>query len=204
MRNPRHDNAPRTRWKNAVMGEIQDITLDLLGTYINATNATSQLQNVDPLQEEDGRITEWSQFRLNTYQGIQSVGTMVPQGLYVKWDITGRDPSGWKLLGILYNDIYYESLAEFRAAWEKPDFVRLPKTENGQYAMLNQTGDALPYDLETPPVQVQTQKRWTVDEEQKFVQWMDFSFYIAFNKVCFSFSSALGILLILLPIRILV
>lgn len=48
--------------------------------------------------------------------------------------------------------------------------------------MMNRTGELLPYDTFPPPIQVQTQNRFTVDKEQKYVKWMDFEFYIGFNK----------------------
>ncbi|EAU83093.2 copper amine oxidase [Coprinopsis cinerea okayama7 len=181
--NYRHDNSVRSKWKAQLCEEIQDITLDLLGTYINTTSATSGLQSIDPLWEEDGRIIEWAQFRLAPKDvGVHSVETLVPQGLYLKLDITGRDPAGWKLLGIYYGGIFYESAAAFRAAWEKSDFVRTEKTFVTQSMMTNRTGEILPYDYEAPPAQFQTQKRWTVDKENKYVKWMDFEFYIGFNK----------------------
>lgn len=64
----------------------------------------------------------------------------------------------------------------------KPDFFRTEKTFVTQSMMTNRTGDALPYDIEALLVQVQIQKCWTVDKEQKYVKWMDFEFYIDFNK----------------------
>lgn len=102
--NFRHDNSLRSVWKSQLCEGLQDITLDLLGTvssplflgritsylklthqYINTTSATSALQAIDPLWEEDGRIIEWSQFRLNPDNvGIHSVSTLVPQGFYLK------------------------------------------------------------------------------------------------------------------------
>ena len=102
--NFRHDNSLRAAWKAEHCEGIQDITLDLLGTvsspcfrdsppqtypytsqYINTTSATSALQAIDPLWEEDGRIIEWSQFRLNPDNvGVHSVSTLVPQGFYLK------------------------------------------------------------------------------------------------------------------------
>jgi hypothetical protein len=32
-------------------------------------------------------------------------------------DQTGRDPSGWSLVGIYWDNIFYNSLASFREAW---------------------------------------------------------------------------------------
>lgn len=93
----------------------------------------------------------------------------------MKFDITGRVPANWKLLGILYNDIYYNSsdpVAEFRAAWEKPDFVKLPKAEDGDWAWTGQKGSKFELDHLDPPVQVQSEKRWKVDKDARYVEWM--------------------------------
>ncbi|TFK22683.1 copper amine oxidase [Coprinopsis marcescibilis] len=181
--NFRHDNSVRNVWKKQICEDMQDITLDLLGSYINTTSATSALQSIDPLWEEDGRIIDWAQFRLNPNNvGVHSVSTLVPQGFYLKLDITGRDPAGWKLLGIYYGGVYYDSVDDLRTAMNKPDFVRTEKTLVTQSMMTNRTGDALPYDTEAPPIQYQNQKRWTVDKTENYVKWMDFEFYWGFNK----------------------
>ncbi|TEB24011.1 copper amine oxidase [Coprinellus micaceus] len=181
--NFRHDNSLRSVWKSQLCEGLQDITLDLLGTYINTTSATSALQAIDPLWEEDGRIIEWSQFRLNPDNvGIHSVSTLVPQGFYLKLDITGRDPAAWKLLGLYYAGVYYETADDLRAAMAKADFVRTEKVVVTQSLMTNRTGTPLPYDDEAPPVAYQSQKRWSVDKDQKYVKWMDFEFYWGFNK----------------------
>lgn len=42
--------------------------------------------------------------------------TLLPQGLYIQANITGRDKSKWGLIGILYGDEYYTSVDEFLAA----------------------------------------------------------------------------------------
>ncbi|KAF9035120.1 copper amine oxidase [Panaeolus papilionaceus] len=137
-----------------------DITHDLLCTYINTTSTTSSLRSIDPPWEEDGRIIEWAQYRL----APNNIG--IPPS-FLRGYITGRDPAGWKLLGIYSGGVFYESTEEFREAWKKPDFFRTEKTFVTQSMMTNRTGDALPYDIEAPLVQVQIQKCWTVDKEQK-------------------------------------
>lgn len=164
------------------------------------------MQAIDPLQKEDGRVIQWVQWRIASKHEYYTPNTLLPQGLYMKFDITGREyvsqllhskayllttfhhgysPAGWKLLAILYNNIMYESsdpVAEFRAAWEKPDFVKLPKTVEGEWAYTGPQGDALPYDTESPPIAVQETKRWTVDKDARYFKWMDFSFYMGFSR----------------------
>ncbi|KAJ3540677.1 hypothetical protein NMY22_g4201 [Coprinellus aureogranulatus] len=182
--NYRHDDEARDKWKAEICEQFQDITIDLLGTYINTTGATSLLQGIDPLWwEPDGRVIEWVQFRrIASNIGSYSVGTLVPQGLYLKMDITGRDSAGWKLLGLYYAGVLYDSVDALRAAMAEPGFVRTEQAVVTQSMFTNRTGDPLPHDEEAPPIQYQRQKRWSLDKEEKYVKWMDFEFYWGFNN----------------------
>lgn len=82
----------------------------------------------------------------------------------------------------MYNSIIYSSVEEFRAAWESPAFVRLAKAIDGPWTGSARSGEELPYDTEPAPVMVETHKRYAVDEESRYIQWMDFSFYMGFSR----------------------
>ncbi|KAI5797340.1 copper amine oxidase [Peziza echinospora] len=178
------DSSAISKWRQSLGAKMQDITLDLLGTVLNgSTTDTSALQSIDPLQKEGDRIIQWVQFRgVADKKKHYSTSTLLPQGLYLKLDITGRVAADWKLKAILYNNIMYKSIEEFREATKKPEFVRLAKTVEGDWARTVKQGAALPLDELPPPLSVQAHKRWTVDKKDKYVTWMDFSFYIAFNR----------------------
>ncbi|TGZ78443.1 copper amine oxidase [Ascodesmis nigricans] len=180
------DSREVNKFRAAIGKSIEDITLDILGTkHTGSSDDTSGLQAIDPLQKEDGRVIQWVQWRISSKHEFYTPNTLLPQGLYMKFDITGRDPNGWKLLAILYNNIMYEGsdpVAEFRAAWEKPDFVKLAKTIEADWAYTGPAGDVLPYDTLSPPIAIQEHKRWTVDKDSRFFQWMDFSFYLGFSR----------------------
>jgi primary-amine oxidase len=105
--------------------------------------------------------------------------TLLPQGLYLKTDITGRDPSKWSLEGILYGDEYYTSVDEFRNATKAEGFVKLIPNYPGDWIATDQKGKVLPLEEEAPPMYVQPSgQRFKVDEEEKYIEWMDFSFYL--------------------------
>lgn len=105
------------------------------------------------------------------------------QGLFFKWDGTGRDPSGWGVIGWLYNDVYYPSTEEFRAAWEAGKIEKATPNMGGDWVTTDKTGPDLPFDTLPPPVQIQPAgQRFAVDEEQKYIEWGDFSFYITFTR----------------------
>ena len=109
--------------------------------------------------------------------------TLLPLGLYIKCDVTGRDPSKWKLEGWLYNDIFYPTTKAFRTAYWSPGFVKLGANVEGDWARTDRTGPALPLDEASPPIAVAPAgARDSVDQERKYVEWMGFSFYIAFSR----------------------
>ncbi|KAL4924490.1 copper amine oxidase [Aspergillus undulatus] len=170
-------------WLFKISASIADITLDLWnGTALGLDNDTLDIWGIDPLWQDDGRIVRWDMF-WNLANGQWDSGTLLPLGLYLKSDVTGRDPSQWKLLGWMYNDIFYESTEEFRKAYWSPGFVKLGPNLDGAWAHTDRRGVVPPKDRKQPPLAVAPDgARYSVDTEHKYVQWMDFSFYIGFNR----------------------
>jgi primary-amine oxidase len=147
---------------------------------------------IDPLWHEtdaDGNkhVINWVQIWRNSdmitllsgEEFMFDEGTLLPQGFYIGVDITGRDESNWSLIGFYYGGIFYSSIDEFRTAYESPDFIKLPVNYPSPKYDTDKKGDGLPYDTLPPPRQVQPGgQRFEVDDEQKYVKWMDFEFYI--------------------------
>ncbi|KAF7361133.1 Amine oxidase [Mycena sanguinolenta] len=190
IRNYNADDDLLTQWNFDVTATVADIVLDLLnGTATGSDNDTFDIWGIDPLwmEEIDGeeRVILW-----NTYwrypsgkYAIFDGETLLPQGLFFKSDITGRDSSKWKVLGWLYGDIFYSSTEEFRKAWSSPGFVKYELNLPGEWIGSDQIGTPFPADDIAPPLAVQPDgQRFSVDEEQKYVEWMDFSFYFTFTR----------------------
>ncbi|KAJ7641294.1 copper amine oxidase [Roridomyces roridus] len=187
IRNYNADEDSVTEWNYNVTDTVADIVLDLLnGTATGAGDDTFDIWGIDPLwmEEIDGeqRVILW-----NTYwrfpDSIFDGETLLPQGLFFKSDITGRDPSKWRVLGWLYGDIFYETTEAFRNAWSSPDFVRYELNLPGSWIGSDRVGEALPADERAAPIFVQPDgQRFSVDEEQKYIEWMDFSFYLTFTR----------------------
>ncbi|KAJ7186602.1 copper amine oxidase [Mycena filopes] len=190
IRNYNADDDLLTQWNLDVTATVADIVLDLLnGTATGSDDDDFDIWGIDPLwmEEIDGeqRVIVW-----NTYwrypsdeDAVFDGETLLPQGLFFKGDITGRDSSKWRLLGWLYGDIFYSTTEEFRAAWKSPDFVKYDLNLPGKWIGTDQTGEFFPADNIAPPVAVQPNgQRFAVDEAQKYVEWMDFSFYITFTR----------------------
>jgi primary-amine oxidase len=126
-----------------------------------------------PLIVEDDRVYVWQQFNApkasiydNTY--------LIPLGLYMRTDITGRDPSKWNVTGWVYNNEFYPTLDDLREAVKSPNFKHIGSTSDEQWTRTERQGDALPLDEQPPPVSVQrSQPRFTLDEKENFVTWSE-------------------------------
>ncbi|KAK0611016.1 membrane copper amine oxidase [Immersiella caudata] len=172
-----------SEWIYPISASIADITLDLWNaTGMGLDNDTLSIWGIDPLWQDDGRVTMWSAF-WNSPTGDFDDSTVLPLGLYFRSDVTGRDPSQWTFEGWLYNDIFYETTEEFRAAYWSEGFVKNSPNVDGQWAQTGQVGKVEPLDLLPPPVQVAPAgSRYAVDPEQQYVEWMGFSFYVGFTR----------------------
>jgi primary-amine oxidase len=164
----------------AISIENADLVMDLLNLTVNGTDAdTGDMWGIDPLWHEvddegNSHVITWLTFwRYPTTDFYFDGETLLPQGLFIKMDITGRDPSQWHLVGWLYNDIYYTS----------EGFEKLTPNISGDWIGTDQAGSTMPFDDLPPPMPVQPAgQRFSVDVEEKYVEWMDWSFYITFTR----------------------
>lgn len=159
-----------------------DITMKLWNTTVTGgENDTVSLMTIDPLMQDDGRIVAWHSFWNDP--GNFDAGTLLPMGLFMKTDITGRDPSDWTFGGWLYNDIFYKTTEAFREAVFSPEFENLGVNVPGPWTKTTQQGEVFPLDkLHTPASVAPQGSRFSVDKEEKYVEWMGFSFYIGFSR----------------------
>lgn len=100
-------------------------------------------------------------------------------------DVTGRDPSNWKVLQWYYNNVLYESANYLRGAMKSPHFRKNNLNLEGNWTALEDFRGGLPDRKDSPPVIVQPNgARFKIDEKQKFVSWMGFDFFVTTpNKV---------------------
>lgn len=128
--------------------------------------------------------------------------SLLPLGLYMRTDITGRDPSKWKVTGWVYNNEFYPNLDEFRKVMNEPTFESLGVNVDEPWAHTRTHGESVPLDNLPPPASVQAGKeRFAVDEEESYVTWselpserciqkpnvsndipVDFSFYVSITR----------------------
>ncbi|KAH8888326.1 putative membrane copper amine oxidase [Thozetella sp. PMI_491] len=172
-----------TDWLNVISTSVADITLDLWGAAAyGLENDTISVWGIDPSWQDNGRVVRWDTF-WNVPTSEFDDSTLLPLGLYFKSDVTGRDVSQWKLEGWLYNDIFYETTDDFRAAYFAPGFEKLGTNEDGEWAQTDPLGDPLPFESIYPPTQIAPSgARYALDAEQKYIEWMGFSFYVGFTR----------------------
>ncbi|KAJ3749653.1 copper amine oxidase [Lentinula detonsa] len=178
-----------------VSASVQDIVTDLLnGTASGSDDDDLDIWGIDPLWHPTPDTTvQWV-----TYWRIPSSifdgETLMPQGLYFEVNTTGRDPLGWSVIGWLYRDVYYNSTESFRAAWEAGELEKSALNLEGPWIGTDYRGPTTSVGANStmwgsekaPPVMVPPSGedgiRYKVDVENKYVEWMDFSFYIAFRR----------------------
>ncbi|TEA10610.1 Membrane primary amine oxidase [Colletotrichum sidae] len=168
-----------------VSASIADITKDLCGgVALGQDNDTIALVGLTtPYQEDtEGVIVRWDEFKRKPNSQFDTQ-TLLPLGLFLKTDVTGRDPSKWRVMGWFYNDIFYKDTESFRAAYQSPVFERLQPNVEGDWARTDRQGPPLQHDLLPPPNMLHPngQARFSVDKDEQYVSWMDFTFYIGFS-----------------------
>ncbi|WVQ79580.1 hypothetical protein IAT38_001680 [Cryptococcus sp. DSM 104549] len=193
-----YDMDDKSDFLSDIAMSMSDIISDILNATIETADdlaSTFDIWGIDPLwhqADENGndRVIYWVGFwryppDVNSENSTINFDgeTLLPQGLYLQTDITGRDPSKWSLMGILHGDEYYTSIDEFRSAWQSPDFVKVAVNMGGDWVGTDQTGDVLPLETLAPPMNIQPAgQRFKVDEENKYIEWMDFTFYLTFTR----------------------
>ncbi|KAK4186305.1 putative copper amine oxidase [Podospora australis] len=172
-----------SEWLFKIGASVADITLDLWNaTAMGLENDTLSIWGIDPLWQDDGRIIRWDTF-WNTPTEVFDDSTLLPLGLYFSSDVTGRDPSKWKLEGWLYNGIFYETTEAFRAAYWSEGFVKHGANVDGDWARTDHQGEPLPMDSAAAPELIAPAgNRFAVDHKQNYVEWQDYSFYIGFTR----------------------
>ncbi|KAK8130921.1 membrane copper amine oxidase [Apiospora sp. TS-2023a] len=171
-------------WLHPIGRSIEDIAMDLWGgTLSGYENDTMRLGSTDPIwQGEDGTVKRWYGVS-RMPSSLYDTGSIMSAGLYVKSDVTGRDPSKWKLEGWYYNGVFYETTEAFRTAYFSPGFEKIGRDPDGQWAWTERQGDPYPGDETPPPMAVAAgPPRHKVDVERQYVEWMDFSFYLGFTR----------------------
>lgn len=148
-----------------------------------------------PLTVTEGRAVMWQGFNAPV-TSIYDTISLLPLGLYMRTDITGRDPKKWRVTGWVYDNEFYPELDDFRKVIADPQFKPLGANLDEPWAHTNKHGDALPLDDNPPPASIQPHNaRFAVDETESYVTWsMSTPLFLSIGSLLMTFVSGLLLL----------
>lgn len=166
--------------------EVKAIVEDLIGgKSYGLEGSKMQLGSTDPLvyDRETKSVFSWGTVFLDNEW---RAGDILPTGLFFKTNITGRDSSTFKVVLWVYNNVAYNSTEAFYEAWKSKSIVKLPQVSTNQNwtnPSRNGDSDTRLLDDRTSPIVIEPQgRRWQVNEKERYFTWMDWSFYISYNR----------------------
>ncbi|KAK5653745.1 hypothetical protein OQA88_7901 [Cercophora sp. LCS_1] len=186
--NARYFDGKRSRLSEPLliktMEEIADITEALFGGvyYGSGDNRTNIVATTPTPVSLDGTTA----FRtvMFRYPGLASY--LTPIDFYVILDIPGTDPSKYTLRGIVTNERFFPTVAEFRAAYDAGEIKNeFPQTRDQEWGLVKLNEEMGVRDLEDrlAPQSIEIGgKRYKLDVENQYVEYMGWSFYMAFTR----------------------
>ncbi|KAE9373708.1 amine oxidase catalytic domain-containing protein [Stipitochalara longipes BDJ] len=164
-------------WSISMLMNVSDVTQELLGTSVDPFDPNGLSAGARFSYAENGTLIVWVHFSLSNPTGGTS--TILPQGLYVQMDVSTRDSSNWKALQWYYNNVLYDTIDELRKAINTPGFKKSPLNTDGQWTEIVDFSEGNADRSKPPPTIIQpTGARYHIDEEEKFVSWMGFEFFM--------------------------
>ncbi|KAG8917777.1 hypothetical protein FRC01_002213, partial [Tulasnella sp. 417] len=97
----------------------------------------------------------------------------------------GSDASKWYVRRVVYNHQVFQSLDEFKSAWENGSIKKGKKInlDDDKWATRQRQGEQRPLDDRAAPETITLDgSRIRADREEGYVEWMDWSFYTGFNR----------------------
>ncbi|KAH8594285.1 copper amine oxidase [Bisporella sp. PMI_857] len=167
-------------WVATFALNITDVLEELLDGTVDPLDPTSP-ENLGLATSftslEDHKLMLWLQFyRDDPYS---EAATLLPQGLYVKVEISTKDTNNWKPSTCYYNRVVYDSVNELRKAMGKIHFEKTEINRPGDWSNTEDFDDRISSREKPPPLMIQPQgSRFLVDKEQKYVSYMGYEFYV--------------------------
>jgi primary-amine oxidase len=166
------------------MSDVADITIALFdGAYLGPTHNGTNMTAADttPVSIDGSTAYRTIMFR---YPGLASY--MLPIDFYVIMDVTGTDASKYYLRGYVTDERFFATAAELRAAYDAGEIINeFPQTRDSTWALLDIQKEMGKRDLEErlAPQSIELGgKRYRLDTEQQYVEYMGWSFYMAFTR----------------------
>lgn len=180
VKNPLPNYEDILEWFSDLGKEVADLVEDLLGEVVNP----GHLKTAPPLMAVS-RPATWTDGTVSAWATVHSPGyrfdswSLLAQGLYCRFDITGRNSSEWKIYEWFYNGVLYASTEAFRTAWKNGDVKKLPPNRDGKWTEAQPDEKGIPGREKNTPIMIQPDgPRYKIDKEENFVSWMGWDFYL--------------------------
>ncbi|EXF84124.1 copper amine oxidase [Colletotrichum fioriniae PJ7] len=168
----------------SIMSNITDITSELIGGvyYGLSDNRTTLTSTSGTPLSYDGTQA----FRTVMFRYPNTATYLTPLDFSVMLDVTGTDASQYKLRGIVTNEKFFPTIAALRSAWEAGELKeQFKQSRTPDWGLLDYKPEMGVRDLENKlaPQSLEVGgKRYKVDEEQKYIEYMGWSFYTSYSR----------------------
>lgn len=164
-----------------VMSNITDITMELLGgVWYGDYNESSTLMSTTTSPTS---FNGTSAFRIVVFKFPGPANYLRMLDFYLIIDVTGTDTTLYKLKGIVTNSRFFPTIEDLRAAFDAGELTEeFHVPEDYDWALVNYDESMGKRDLEEKfaPQSIEIGgKRYKLDAEQKYVEYMGWSFYVA-------------------------
>ncbi|KAI2624880.1 amine oxidase catalytic domain-containing protein [Hypoxylon sp. NC1633] len=168
----------------SIMSNITDITSALLGAVFYGyedSRSTLTATTTTPTSFDGSSAYQLIMFRI---PGTTSY--LRPLDFFVMLDTSGTDASHYKLKGIVTNTRFFPTVAELRTAFEAGELVEeYYQPSDDDWALVKYNAEMGVRELEEKfaPQNLEVGgKRYKLDPEQKYVEYMGWSFYVAHTR----------------------
>ncbi|OTA90498.1 hypothetical protein M434DRAFT_390384 [Hypoxylon sp. CO27-5] len=168
----------------SIMSNITDITTSLLGgVFYGYKDAKSTLTatTTAPTSFDGNQAFQVIMFRLPG-----SATYLRPLDFFVLLDTTGTDASLYKLKGLVTNTRFFPTVADLRAAFEAGELAEeVYQPSDYDWALVKYNPEMGTRELEdkfAPQSLEVGGKRYKVDSQQKYVEYLGWSFYVAHTR----------------------
>lgn len=111
---------------------------------------------------------------------------MTPLDFFLIIDCTGTDPSSYKMKGFVTGEKFYPTIAALRSAFTAGELgMEYDQTLDSDWAMVDYKPElgVRPLEERLAPATLEIGgKRYKVDETNQYIEYMGWSFYIAFSR----------------------
>ncbi|KAI0179221.1 copper amine oxidase [Hypoxylon sp. FL1284] len=168
----------------SIMSNITDITESLLGGVYygykdNRTTLTGTTTNPTSLDGDQS-------FQVMMFNIPGTTSYLRPLDFFVILDSTGTDASLYKLKGLVTNTRFFPTVADLRAAFDAGELVEeFHQPTDDEWALVKYNEEMGVRELEekfAPQSLEVGGKRYKLDPEQKYVEYMGWSFYISHTR----------------------